>query len=279
MDARAMLDELFGAPLDKFVETRDRLAADLLRAGSKDESRALKKVKRPSPSAWATNQVVRRARPEVDDFLGASDRLRRSQAAVVAGRGGETGYQAGVESLRQATAALGQAARTVLAEAGRGDDRHLVERVLANVRAAALADARREELLAAQLASDVDDGGALFGGLLGAATLPDEAVPEPPPSPRDVSRKERERQEKEARQRQEREERRLRLVEARREEMVAVAAATRAEEVAVEARAAADAADVAARGAERERADARAAARAAQQRREALEAKVAADGE
>ena len=47
-----VVDELFTASLEAFVETRARLAAALLAAGRKEEGQALKKVRRPSPSAW-----------------------------------------------------------------------------------------------------------------------------------------------------------------------------------------------------------------------------------
>ncbi|HVU49875.1 MAG TPA: hypothetical protein VHL80_04265, partial [Polyangia bacterium] len=151
MQEREALDELFGASLDAFVETRARLAAALSAAGHKAEAQALKKVRRPSPSSWATNQVVRRARAEIDAFLEASDRLRGSQGAIVAGRGDRGVFQADAEDLRRATAALAEAARRLLAELGRPDDRALVDRVLANARAAALTEAARASLLGGAL--------------------------------------------------------------------------------------------------------------------------------
>src|SRR6516225_7784737 len=136
MDDREARDELYAAALDAFVETRARLAAALAAAGHKAEAQTLKKLRRPSPSAWATNQVVRRARGDVDAFLEASDRLRASQAALVGGQGDRGVYQADVEELRRASASLSEVARRILGERGRADDRALVERVLANARAA-----------------------------------------------------------------------------------------------------------------------------------------------
>ena len=226
MDVRATLDELYGAPLDRFVETRDRLAAELARAGLKDDSRALKKRRRPTPSAWATNQVVRRARVAVDDFFAAADRVRRSQAAVVAGRGGPSGYQADVDGLRRVTAALAEAGRRVLAEASRGDDRQLVDRVVENVRAAAVDEARRSELLAGELGTDLDAGDAFFGGLIVAA-----------PSESGASSHS-ERQEEQQRDRDE--EHARRLADARRDETAAAVDAARAEDAASAAQRRAD---------------------------------------
>ena len=185
MDEEEALDELFGASLDAFVETRTRLAAGLVAAGHKAEAQALKKVRRPSPSAWATNQVVRRARGEVDAFLDASERLRGSQGAMVTGRGDRGVYQADTEDLRRATSALAEAARRLLAELGRPDDRAVVDRVLANVRAAALTEDARATLLGGALVADLD-GGDAFGGLLaaeGAATQATARATSPRPVP------------------------------------------------------------------------------------------------
>ena len=101
MDKREAEDQLFAASLDAFVETRARLAAALAAAGQKEDGQALKKLRRPSASAWATNQVVRRARAALNLFLEASARLRGSQGAIVAGRGDRGQYQADVDEDRK----------------------------------------------------------------------------------------------------------------------------------------------------------------------------------
>jgi hypothetical protein len=194
MTPREAREELFTAALDAFVETRARLAAALLAAGQKAEGQALKKVRRPSPSAWATNQVVRRARAEVDAFLEASARLRGSQGALVAGRGDRGVYQADVEDLRQATGTLTVAARRIVGDLGRGDDRPIIEGVVANARAAALTEAGRKALLEGALVADLDGGADVFGGLLASASLPTSAVTRPReaarPAPKPTAREE-----------------------------------------------------------------------------------------
>ena len=246
MDQRDALDELFTATLDAFVETRARLAAALTAAGRKDDAQALKKVRRPSPSAWATNQIVRRARAEVDAFLEASDRLRGSQGAIVAGRGDRGVYQADVEDLRRATATLTDAARRILAELGRDDDRPVVERALANARAAALTDAGRQALLGGALLADLEGEIDAFGGLLGAgapataatpahasATKPEASRPATGPSARE---QEAQRREQEARAREE--SRARELADARRDETAAREAWAAAHAASSQARAA-----------------------------------------
>jgi hypothetical protein len=278
-------DELFAAALDAFVETRTRLAAALAASGHKAEGQAVKKLRRPSPSAWATNQVVRRARADVDAFLEASDRLRESQAALVSGQGDRGVYQADVEALRRATAGLSEATRRILAQLGRPDDRTLVDRVVANARAAALTDAGRQALLDGTLVADIEGGVDAFGGLLGAAPAgapaprPAAARHPPPPSARPADARdgehEAQRRDAEARERQ----RAAELCEARRDEgaareaaAAAEAAATRARGAHEDARRRVEEAQEAARQAERALRDAEAALRSAQ--RDATEAET-----
>jgi hypothetical protein len=289
MERSPALEELFGASLDAFVETRARLAGALAAAGRKAEAQALKKVRRPSPSAWATNQVVRRARADVDAFLDASDRLRGSQDAIVAGRGDRGVYQADVEELRRATAALAEAARRILAELGRSEDRSVVERVLANARAAALTEAGRAALLGGALAADLDGGVDAFGGLLAGGALPAPTstappAPRPPParvepSARDGAADRRAQEARAAETRAREAARAQELADARRDEgaargaaTAATAAVTRARAALDEARRRAEAAQHAAREAERALHDAEAALRGAQ--REAADAET-----
>jgi hypothetical protein len=277
MDERDALDQLFASPLEGFVEARARLAGELAAAGRKADAQALKKARKPSASAWATNQVVRRARAEVDAFLGASARLRQDQAAMLAGRTDRAAYQARADELRQATAALADAARRVLGALGRDDDRHVVERIVANARAAALTDEARAALLEARLVADLDGGAEVFGGLLaeGAAALalPTARAPAPaaPPTERAPTARE-----LEARRRDE--ERARQLEAARREETAAravaataTAAATRAREARDEARRRLDDAEAELARAERDAAGAEAGAARASRHRERFE--------
>ena len=276
MNLREATAELHAAPLDEFVETRARLAAALAATGRKEDAQALKKVRRPSPSAWATNQIVRGARADVDAFLAASDRLRGSQGALVAGHGARGVYQADAEGLRRATSALSEAARRILVELGRPDDRAIVERVLANARASALTVAGREALLAGELGADLDAGADAFGGLLGAG-LAAGTAPAPAPAPKAEAARppivapdeEARRREREARARDEA--RARELDDARREESAAretssttEATATRARAALDDARRRAEAAHEAARDAEHAVREAEATLRAAQ---------------
>jgi hypothetical protein len=280
MTAPAPTDELYAAPLAEFVATRDRLAADLVRAGRKGEGQALKKLRRPSASAWATNQVVREARAAVDEMLAASDRLRRSQDALLAGRSDQVAYQEGVDDLRRATAALGAAAREVLGRAGRGE---LVDGVIANVRVAGLDAADgRQQLLEGRLTVDLEAGDQGLAALLGTGARADGPLPPPPPrvaapaATSEAARREKEKREEHAR----------RLAAARSEAASAREVSLRAETAARTARAAHEAAAARVEEAERALSDQRDALRFARKSlddaekhaaRVAAESKAAAD--
>ena len=183
MNLREARSELFGVALDAFVDTRTRLAGELASAGLKDASRDLKKVRRPSASAWATNQMVRRARHAVDAFLAASDRLSKRQAALLDGGGDREAYQSAASAFREATTTLTQAIGQRLTADGHEPERTLVDSVVANLRAAALVPAHRTILLDGQLQADLDASDAGLAGLFGA-TLADGAATGPALAPR-----------------------------------------------------------------------------------------------
>jgi hypothetical protein len=267
----APIEELYAAPLAEFVATRERLAGELAREGRKDEAQALKKLRRPSMTAWATNQVVREARAALDEMLAASERLRRGQDALLAGRSDQVAYQAGVEDLRRATAALAAASREVLGRAGRGDDRTLVDAVIANARAAALDAELRRVLLEGRLTADLEAGDSALAGFLaagrGAASGAHlSLVPPAPPPDADAARREKAAREEHAR----------RLEAARAEAATAREVAARAETAARTAREARDRAEARAREAERVLAAERESLRAAQAALDAAEKHVAA---
>ena len=229
MDLNQATDQLLSAAWESFVETRARLADELARAGQRDESRALKKLRRPTAAAWVTNQVVRRERAAVDGYLAASDELRSRQEAMLGGGGERAAFQAAAEGLRGATASLSQAVRRALHQGDREPDRAQIEGVLANVRTAALDGDQRAALLAGRLLADLvpgEDLAGLFGASLAAGAASTPAV-SPPPAP---AVKEETRVDHAARRSQEAEARRQAEARARREEHARLLAAARAEE-------------------------------------------------
>ena len=157
------LDSLFAAPPAAFIAERKRIVAALKGAGRKDEAKEVERIPRPSVAVWTVNQIASRD-PEVIRRLGAITARLQSAAGAE--------YGAAAAELRQVLDDLRGEAAAVLAAAGHDDvGPHLVQRVIANLRAAAGSRETRATLEAGRLTRDVEeqDAASLFGGALGAA--------------------------------------------------------------------------------------------------------------
>jgi len=157
------LDSLFATPPAAFIAERKRIVAALKGAGRKDEAKEVDKIPRPSVAVWTVNQIARRD-PEVIRRLGAITTRLQSAAGAE--------YGAAAAELRQVLDELRGEAAAVLAAAGHDDiGPHLVQRVIANLRAAAGGRETRATLEAGRLTRDVEEPDAaasLFGGALAA---------------------------------------------------------------------------------------------------------------
>jgi hypothetical protein len=143
------LDSLFAVPPTKFVEERNRIVAALKGEGRKDEAKTVEKIPRPSVAVWTVNQIARRD-PELVRRLGAIT-VRLQTAA-----GPE--YGAAAAELRQVLDDLRGEAAAVLAAAGHEDvGPHLIQRVIANLRAAAGEAEPRSTLEQGRLVRDVEE--------------------------------------------------------------------------------------------------------------------------
>jgi len=159
------LDSLFATPPAAFIAARKRIVAALKAAGRKDEAKEVEKIPRPSVAIWTVNQIAGRD-PEVIRRLGAITARLQSAAGAE--------YGAAAAELRQVLDELRGEAAAVLAAAGHEDvGPHLVQRVIANLRAAAGSRETRATLEAGRLTRDVEEQDAaasLFGGALGGGT-------------------------------------------------------------------------------------------------------------
>jgi hypothetical protein len=123
------IEELFRAPLDSFVAERQRLAAELKRAGDAAAAARLSKIARPSISAWAVNQLWWRARHDVENLFEAAADVRASDASD---RQAGNAYRAALQSLRER-------ASTLLGEAGHAPSEVTLRRVTSTLAALAAA--------------------------------------------------------------------------------------------------------------------------------------------
>ena len=142
-------DALFALPLEEFVEARNRLAAELGRAGDKARAAEIKALAKPSLSAWAANQVYWQARPLYDALQAASAKVRASAGADL---------RAALEARRAALQAAARRAGELLAVAGSAPGPDMLRRVSNTLEAIATLEPAPDRR-PGRLARDVDPPG------------------------------------------------------------------------------------------------------------------------
>ncbi len=193
-------DDLYALPVEEFTKARDELAKELRQAGKKEAADEVKSLRKPSVSAWAVNQAVRRRPQEAKALVKAGDELRKAQRGVVSGRDPAQLREAN-SAHRRLVEELTDEARAALEERGAATS-GTVTRVAQTLRAASIDKEASKALTAGTLAEDVEQAG--FGPLLaavpsGAGSRPRRAAksapkakpspkpkpkPKPPPKPR-----------------------------------------------------------------------------------------------
>ena len=143
-------DALYALPPDEFVAARDALARRLMDAGENDRAAALKKLRRPTVSAWAVNLGGRQAPELLEALTDLRGQLEKAQRQLLSGV--RTTELAGLTRQRreqvddlveQAVAAAAEAGRDVSGH--RDEVRATFEAALADPEAAALVRAGRLE--------------------------------------------------------------------------------------------------------------------------------------
>jgi hypothetical protein len=79
-------DELYGLPPGAFREARDERAGQARAAGDRDLADAIRKLRRPTVSAWLVNRLAREASGQVDELLELGESLREAQQALAGDR-------------------------------------------------------------------------------------------------------------------------------------------------------------------------------------------------
>jgi hypothetical protein len=117
----------------------------------------VKRLRKPTVSAWTINQLARQERREVDLLLDAGHRLREAQQGLLAGEDtGSLDEARGTQ--RAALAGLRKAAERILAEAGRGSET-TVGRIMGTLQAAAVSAEGRELLARGRFTGDLEAAG------------------------------------------------------------------------------------------------------------------------
>jgi hypothetical protein len=79
VELSAVTDELYGLPLNEFTSTRDERASEARRAGETELANALKRLRKPSTSAWIANMLVRDQSREVERLINLGTTLRSDE--------------------------------------------------------------------------------------------------------------------------------------------------------------------------------------------------------
>lgn len=106
------IDRLYQRPLEEFTAARNALAKEVRGA----EATAVRRLQKPSVTAWAVNQLYWQKRRVYDQLISAADHLRAAHRALLAGKSGD--LHKAEAAHRDAVRAATEAVRDILRQAG-----------------------------------------------------------------------------------------------------------------------------------------------------------------
>ncbi len=186
MSAFVPPDELYRVPPTEFVAHRDRLAAELKKAGKKDDAAAVKGMTKPPLSVWVVNQLARQAQEDLEAYLATGDRLAAAQGSGASSDVARKEFQAAAAAQKEALERLVHRMNAILDGAKLTASRDVSERATNNLRWGALDPEARSSLAAGRLHTDLEPPD--FSALVGLIPLKDvpasgKAAPASKPAP------------------------------------------------------------------------------------------------
>ena len=178
-EAEGAVDELYGLDPNDFVAARNDLVKRLKKEGGKALAAEVAKLKRPTPAAWAVNQLARRHHDELEELVRLGAALRDLQDRVLAGDDPGDMRHAG-RARRDAVARLAERADRLLVERGGGAGAHAGD-VTATLEAASLDAEAGAAVLAGRLSTELEPPSGF--GLFDLTVAPVPARPRPKPAP------------------------------------------------------------------------------------------------
>jgi hypothetical protein len=160
--ARA-LERLYAVTPKEFTRARNSLAAELRKSKDTEAAQAVAKLRRPSATLWAVNQLARHARAPLERFLDAVDRLRRTQLSD------PRGAMEAMRAERAQLEALVARAEQALAEAGYSPSADARRRIGDTLLGAAADRGHADALVHGRLTEELHAPG--FDALTGATRL------------------------------------------------------------------------------------------------------------
>ena len=174
------MDELYALDPNDFVAARNDLAKRLRKEGDKALAADVAKLRRPTPAAWAVNQLARRKRADVEELVRLGGALRDAQDRALAGDEPGDLRQVG-RARRDAVARLGELAEQLLVERGGSPGAHAGE-VAATLEAASLDADAGAAVLEGRLSTELEPPSGFGAFDLTVAPAP-RSKPKPAPEP------------------------------------------------------------------------------------------------
>ncbi|MDE3074497.1 MAG: hypothetical protein KGJ86_03630 [Chloroflexota bacterium] len=157
-------EQLYALPLDQFTPARDDLARRLRGQGQREDAEAVKRLPKPSLTAWALNQVARGQPDLVDRVVEAAKSLQGAQRSLLSeSPPAQARFRAASQEERAAVNRLLSAASEVLLGSGHPVAKAVTDRLEATIRAALAESEASEALRLGTLSRDLTPRG--FGGL------------------------------------------------------------------------------------------------------------------
>ena len=152
IDEESELATLYAIPLEQFTAARNDLAARLEAEDNKEAAVRVKRLKKPSVSAWAVNQLARTREIDLARLLKAGEALEEAQQAVLSGKPAD--FEKARKEEGAAVRVLRDAAREVLPSASAA----ILDRVAQTLRVASTAEGRAR-LKEGRLTEDLEPAG------------------------------------------------------------------------------------------------------------------------
>ena len=152
IDEESELANLYAIPLDQFTAARNDLAARLDAEDNKEAAIRVKRLKKPSVSAWAVNQLARTREIDLARMLKAGEALEKAQQAVLSGKPAD--FEKARKEEGAAVRVLREAAKEVLPSVSAA----ILDRIAQTLRAASTAEGRAR-LKEGRLTEDLEPAG------------------------------------------------------------------------------------------------------------------------
>lgn len=163
-------DDLYGLDPSEFTKARNRLAAEVKKAGDGETAEAIKKLARPTVVASAVNQVARQHPDRIEELLELGEQVRDTQAKVL--EGGDP------SALREATSARRSLVRELAALAAEMAGENHRQEATATIEAASAGGEAGAALRAGRLTRALEPESGF--GIDGLADAPADAGPRRP---------------------------------------------------------------------------------------------------